>query len=364
MREQARRRGLTVGAGHDDAAVAEVSRVTSRSALRRQARNQVPGDDGARRHARGVDSAPPRRGRPSGRQLSAGALLSRAHCGRPSEPYAAECATAALLAFMVSDGGRHARPRSARQSAPQRSRCCATCCGATAATLGISGALAAIVSGAVRRSWCTSTRAHAASGARTSRQPAPPRRSPSPSIDDQVNISGWFFQPTRCRRPRRPIVLCHGIWTGRRECLPLALRFHARRLQRALLRFSGARPERRTLHQRRPPRDQRRARRGRLPEAAARSRPRAHRRGRLFDGRRGRRSRPRRAARTSPRSSPIAPTPSFLDAARYSFRVVTRVPHVPARADRHALGQVDRQRRRPTLAARSTSSAASRPGRS
>jgi fermentation-respiration switch protein FrsA (DUF1100 family) len=47
------------------------------------------------------------------------------------------------------------------------------------------------------------------------------------SSDDHFNISGWFFRARRLVRPGPAIVLCHGIWTGRRECLPLALRFQA-----------------------------------------------------------------------------------------------------------------------------------------
>ena len=43
---------------------------------------------------------------------------------------------------------------------------------------------------------------------------------------DNVRISGWFFA-ARGEQPAPAVVLCHGIWTGRRECLPLALRFHA-----------------------------------------------------------------------------------------------------------------------------------------
>jgi fermentation-respiration switch protein FrsA (DUF1100 family) len=45
------------------------------------------------------------------------------------------------------------------------------------------------------------------------------------SPEDGIRISGWFFKaPTD--GPAPAIVLCHGIWTGRRECLPLALRFN------------------------------------------------------------------------------------------------------------------------------------------
>jgi fermentation-respiration switch protein FrsA (DUF1100 family) len=46
-----------------------------------------------------------------------------------------------------------------------------------------------------------------------------------PSAGDGIRISGWFFAAPETPAPT--IVLCHGIWTGRRECLPLALRFRA-----------------------------------------------------------------------------------------------------------------------------------------
>jgi fermentation-respiration switch protein FrsA (DUF1100 family) len=50
-----------------------------------------------------------------------------------------------------------------------------------------------------------------------------------PSAGDAIRISGWFFRADQAtpETPRPAIVLCHGIWTGRRECLPLALRFQA-----------------------------------------------------------------------------------------------------------------------------------------
>ncbi len=50
-----------------------------------------------------------------------------------------------------------------------------------------------------------------------------------PSAADSIRISGWFFRAADAtpHAPRPVIVLCHGIWTGRRECLPLALRFQA-----------------------------------------------------------------------------------------------------------------------------------------
>jgi len=48
-----------------------------------------------------------------------------------------------------------------------------------------------------------------------------------PSASDALRISGWFFAAGTSTQKAPAIVLCHGIWTGRRECLPLALRFRA-----------------------------------------------------------------------------------------------------------------------------------------
>jgi fermentation-respiration switch protein FrsA (DUF1100 family) len=44
------------------------------------------------------------------------------------------------------------------------------------------------------------------------------------SAEDGIPISGWFFRAD-VEAPTPSLVLCHGVWTGRRECLPLALRF-------------------------------------------------------------------------------------------------------------------------------------------
>lgn len=43
-----------------------------------------------------------------------------------------------------------------------------------------------------------------------------------PSAEDATPLRGWFL-PAPTRAPA--IILCHGVWTGRRECLPLALQF-------------------------------------------------------------------------------------------------------------------------------------------
>jgi fermentation-respiration switch protein FrsA (DUF1100 family) len=46
-----------------------------------------------------------------------------------------------------------------------------------------------------------------------------------PSAGDALRMSGWFFPAAETPAP--VVIMCHGIWTGRRECLPLALRFQA-----------------------------------------------------------------------------------------------------------------------------------------
>src|SRR2546423_14156667 len=89
---------------------------------------------------------------------------------------------------------------------------------ATAATLGISGALAAIVSGLSAFLVYQYARARGIWG--TDEPPAGAAEEVTfSSATDGVTISGWFFATVE--RERAPtVVLCHGVWTGRRECLP------------------------------------------------------------------------------------------------------------------------------------------------
>jgi dipeptidyl aminopeptidase/acylaminoacyl peptidase len=96
---------------------------------------------------------------------------------------------------------------------------------ATAATLGLAGAAAALLSALsgflvyqfarVRGQWGTDE---------------PPAGTAEEvtftSAEDDMRISGWFFG-TSGASPGPAVILCHGVWTGRRECLPLALRFRA-----------------------------------------------------------------------------------------------------------------------------------------
>jgi dipeptidyl aminopeptidase/acylaminoacyl peptidase len=96
---------------------------------------------------------------------------------------------------------------------------------ATAATLGISGAAAALISALSGFLVYQYARARGQWG--TDEPPVGAAEEVSfGSAGDNVRISGWFFR-ARGEERRPAIVLCHGVWTGRRECLPLALRFRA-----------------------------------------------------------------------------------------------------------------------------------------
>ncbi len=96
---------------------------------------------------------------------------------------------------------------------------------ATAATLGVSGAAAALLSAVSGFLVYQYTRARGQWG--TDEPPTGTAEEVSfTSVEDNTRISGWFFAASGSRRGPA-VVLCHGIWTGRRECLPLALRFQA-----------------------------------------------------------------------------------------------------------------------------------------
>jgi dipeptidyl aminopeptidase/acylaminoacyl peptidase len=95
----------------------------------------------------------------------------------------------------------------------------------TAATLGLSGAAAALVSALSGFLVYQYARARGQWG--TDEPPAGAAEEVTfESAEDQMRISGWFFD-AQDSEPGPAIVLCHGVWTGRRECLPLALRFRA-----------------------------------------------------------------------------------------------------------------------------------------
>lgn len=46
------------------------------------------------------------------------------------------------------------------------------------------------------------------------------------SSEDGTRLNGWYL-PAPHPAPAPALLFCHGAWTGRRECLPLALQFHA-----------------------------------------------------------------------------------------------------------------------------------------
>jgi uncharacterized protein len=95
---------------------------------------------------------------------------------------------------------------------------------ATAATLGISGAAAAAIGGISALLVFQYARARGIWG--TDEPPAGTVEEVSfPSAQDEVPLSGWFFRSSSAT-PAPTLVLCHGVWTGRRECLPMAIRFH------------------------------------------------------------------------------------------------------------------------------------------
>jgi fermentation-respiration switch protein FrsA (DUF1100 family) len=94
---------------------------------------------------------------------------------------------------------------------------------ATAATLGVSGVAAALISAVSGFLVYQYARARGPWG--TGEPPVGAAEEVSfTSADDKVRISGWFFAACGSE-PAPAVVLCHGVWTGRRECLPIALRF-------------------------------------------------------------------------------------------------------------------------------------------
>ncbi|MBV9171637.1 MAG: alpha/beta hydrolase [Chloroflexi bacterium] len=96
-----------------------------------------------------------------------------------------------------------------------------------ATALGVSGAAAALVSAVSGFLVYQYARARGQWG--TDEPPAGLAEEVTFSSEaDSMRISGWFFAAPECEsQPRPTVVLCHGVWTGRRECLPLALKFRA-----------------------------------------------------------------------------------------------------------------------------------------
>ncbi len=96
---------------------------------------------------------------------------------------------------------------------------------ATAATLGVSGAAAAVISAVSGFLVYQYARARGQWG--TDEPPTGMAEDISfTSAQDNMRISGWFFGAFG-GGPAPAVLLCHGIGTGRRECLPIALRFSA-----------------------------------------------------------------------------------------------------------------------------------------
>jgi uncharacterized protein len=197
---------------------------------------------------------------------------------------------------------------------------------ATAATLGISGALAAIISGLSAFLVYQYARARGTWG--TDEPPAGAAEEVTfSSAEDGVPISGWFFASRR-PHPAAAILLCHGVWTGRRECLPLALRFHQAGYNVLCFDFrahglSGGRFTSVGLHETFDVI-------GAVEHLAQRPEVDAERIG-VIGFSMGAAATIQAAARCPRIAAVVADSAyaSFLDAARHSFHQVTRLPHSP-----------------------------------
>jgi fermentation-respiration switch protein FrsA (DUF1100 family) len=96
----------------------------------------------------------------------------------------------------------------------------------TAATLGLSGVAAAAANGVSALMVYTYARPRRMWG--TGEPPAGLAEEVTfESPEDSMPLRGWFLPAANASKqhPGPTLVLCHGVWTGRRECLPLALRF-------------------------------------------------------------------------------------------------------------------------------------------
>jgi fermentation-respiration switch protein FrsA (DUF1100 family) len=142
-----------------------------------------------------------------------------------------------------------------------------------------------------------------------------------------MHISGWFFA-SAATQPGPAIVLCHGIWTGRRECLPMALRFHAAGYNVLCFDFRahGLSDGRFTSVGHHETND--------VVGAVSylKQRPEVDpKRIGVIGFSMGAAATIQAAARCTDIAAIVADSAyaSFVDAAKYSFRVVTRVPHFP-----------------------------------
>jgi uncharacterized protein len=196
---------------------------------------------------------------------------------------------------------------------------------ATAATLGVSGAATAAISMAAGFLVYQYARARGQWGA--DEPPAGVAEEVTfPSRADELKISGWFLPASQTPAPA--IVLCHGVWTGRRECLPLALRFQAAGYNVLTFDFRahGLSEGRFTSVGHHETNDVLGA------VAYVKSRPEVDpRRIGVIGFSMGAAASIQAAARCQDIAVLVADSAyaDFLDAARYSFRLVTRVPHFP-----------------------------------
>jgi fermentation-respiration switch protein FrsA (DUF1100 family) len=196
---------------------------------------------------------------------------------------------------------------------------------ATAATLGVSGAATAAISMAAGYLVYQYTRPRGQWG--TDEPPAGLAEDISfPSTGDAIRLSGWFLPAPSTPAPA--VILCHGIWTGRRECLPLALLFRAAGYNVLAFDFRahGLSDGRFTSVGLRETDDVLGA------VAYVKARPEVDpQRIAVIGFSMGAAASIQAAARCKDIAVVVADSAyaSFLDAAKYSFRVVTRVPHFP-----------------------------------
>ena len=198
---------------------------------------------------------------------------------------------------------------------------------ATVATLGVSGAVTAAVSMATAYLVYQYARARGQWGS-----DEPPEGLAEevdfPSDDDGLRISGWFFAAEAEATPAPAVILCHGIWTGRRECLPLALRFRAAGYNVLAFDFRahGLSDGKFTSVGHRETNDVL----GAVQYVKQRAEVDPHRIG-VIGFSMGAAASIQAAARCQDIAALVADSAyaNFLDAARYSFKLVTRVPHFP-----------------------------------
>jgi len=194
----------------------------------------------------------------------------------------------------------------------------------TAAMLGVTSAAAALINGLSAYLVYQYARARGQWG--TDEPPEGSAEEVSFSSADDVRISGWFFKADATDAPA--VVLCHGIWTGRRECLPLALRFREAGYNVLCFDFRahGQSDGRFTSVGHHETNDVI----GAVQYLKSRPEVDASRIG-VIGFSMGAAATIQAAARCPDIAAVVADSAyaSFLDAARYSFRVVTRVPQFP-----------------------------------